>query len=341
MTSEAEELASQSGYSRFFLTNVQVAYSEKTQIFTTFGDNEVVYYFGKQPVQFNVSGLLFDSIENDWFSAWVSLYEGAMRGTRLAMNYELLELVLPNMRLVGTISSFSYSQDSSRDTDIPFNFTFIAKEFTPISAPIPEGQIQNLKGEMINWSIGRGGMDGWGAKLSVGSFGGFTEAIGGSLFGSLFGGGSAIDDFRKSIFSPIYGVITSIAKVVRSVTGSITALTRSYTNPVISILRDINNIFGQAVAIAKMVEGAINDVVSIPDRMAGSIAQELRRLKNNAGVLARIPENISQVMKRNWKNGRIKGGAAILSSGKKRNKSKAAVLKSGAPYNHRNGYVLT
>ena len=51
----------QRGYDRFLLTDFSVSYSEKTQIMTTFGDNEVVYYFGKNPVIINLSGVLVDS----------------------------------------------------------------------------------------------------------------------------------------------------------------------------------------------------------------------------------------------------------------------------------------
>ena len=46
------------GFSSFFLTDISMQHSEKAQILTTFGDNEVVYYFGKQPLIVNISGFL-------------------------------------------------------------------------------------------------------------------------------------------------------------------------------------------------------------------------------------------------------------------------------------------
>ena len=85
--------------------------------------NEVIYYFGRQPLIFNLTGVLIDSADNNWFVDWVKLYSEFFRGTQTAKNYELIKIVLPNMIITGTISAFSWQQDSSRDTDIPFSNT--------------------------------------------------------------------------------------------------------------------------------------------------------------------------------------------------------------------------
>ena len=125
----------QRGYDRFLLTDFNVSYSEKTQIMTTFGDNEVVYYFGKNPVIINLSGVLVDSLTNDWFGNFINLYNNFLRGTQLARNFEMLQLVLPNMTIVGSILSLSHQQTSTRDTDIPFSMQFYAKQIMMLPQP--------------------------------------------------------------------------------------------------------------------------------------------------------------------------------------------------------------
>lgn len=135
------------GYDRFLITSVACDMSEKVQISEVFGDGEVVYYFGRQPLVFNIGGLLIDSIDNNWFVEWIQIYSEFLRGSQAAKNYELIKIVLPNMTITGTISNFSWRQDSNRDTDIPFTFQFIAKIVQPNI--MPEGPMVNsnqLKG---------------------------------------------------------------------------------------------------------------------------------------------------------------------------------------------------
>lgn len=122
------------GYDKFLITGVSCGMTEKTQVTQVFGDNEVVYYFGRDPIVFNISGVLIDSPDNDWFAQWLKMYSEFLRGTQLAKNYELLKLVLPNMTITGTISGFNWNQDSNRDVDLPFSFQFIAKVVEPTTA---------------------------------------------------------------------------------------------------------------------------------------------------------------------------------------------------------------
>ena len=181
VSAELDQLLSTSekqGFTKFFLTGISTQYNEKTQILTTFGDNEVVYYFGKQPMMFNLTGLIFDSMENDWFSKFITLYQQVLRGTMLAKNFALVELVLPNMKLVGTISGLSHQQDSTRDTDVQFSMQFVAKEVEPLPVEIPTGT-GSLTGSLIDFKATRSGVGGWGYSLSSGSLGGgFMDTLG-------------------------------------------------------------------------------------------------------------------------------------------------------------------
>jgi hypothetical protein len=150
----AKKLLSQDpnyGFNDFFLTDVSVNIDEKVQIVQTFGDTEVVYYFGKAPVVFNLSGLLFDDMDNQWFTRFINAYSTVLRGTQLAANYEVLEFTLPNMIVVGSVMGMSYQQNSARDTDISFNLRIHAKELRAIPVQVP-GYAMSPNANMINFS---------------------------------------------------------------------------------------------------------------------------------------------------------------------------------------------
>lgn len=329
-------------FANFFLTNVSMNFGEKVQITQTFGDNEVVYYFGRQPMVLNMSGLLFDSLENDWLYRFLTLHQGVLRGTQLAKSFSLVEITFPNMVVTGTISELGIGQDAHRDVDIPFSMQFIAKSVLPLPAVMPTGTAtQNNVGSLIDFKANRKGVQGY--TLGSGGLGGgfmdtITSSVGsvGSALGGLSSAAKSVSDtlnsFRTSIFTPVFGIIASITKIVKSTTGTITSIISSFTNPVNQVLRDITNIATQASGIALMVENSINQAIQIPARTLINARNTLRSIKSSAGTISRVPENISETFKRLYGSGRIKRGAAVLSSGKARTKSKAAILTSGSPY---------
>lgn len=500
------------GFTDFLLTDVSVTYNEKAQINQTFGDTEVAYYFGKQPVLFSLSGVIVDDIDNGWFTQFFEAYMGFMRGTQLAQNYELLELELPNMMIVGSAMSFGYSQNSARETDVNFSMQVLAKSVIPIPATRPKtpvnnaavllnfgkaagfkdfisvAQINSLKskingifgavqnpfaststitssvrqlgslgdglgigalssfaavggGNMAN--LGLSGIGSLGSGLSgldsgltqnlpsVGSVGSFvngsavstlggiagmggpmaatlsssgilnslsgqiagidpTKAVasvglsstglggltsmagrmagglggvsgvsgmlgggaslpngadkfisGGGIGGGLFGGNStSIFGFKSSLFSPVYGILSSITKVVTSVTGSAASLISMFTNPVNTILRDIRGVAAQAIAVTKLVENSVSQLVNIPGRTINEFNSTIVALKNAAGVITRLPESISDTIKRLVMSGRISGSSAFLTSGGAYAGGKSALLNSGPPYTPKRGAFL-
>jgi len=120
------------GYASFLLTDIRGNLDEKVQVVEVFGDAEVAYYFGRQPITMQLSGMLIDSADNNWFIEWMEMYAHVLRGTQLARNYELVKIVTPNMSLIGTITRTSWSQNSARDVDIPFDFTILVKQIIPL-----------------------------------------------------------------------------------------------------------------------------------------------------------------------------------------------------------------
>jgi hypothetical protein len=405
------------GYNDFLLTDVSVKCDEKVQITQVFGDTEAVYYFGKAPIIFNLSGMLFDDLDNQWFTKFFDAYSSIMRGTKLAANYELLEITLPNMIIVGSVMSFGYSQNASRDTDIQFSMSVLAKEVRAIPVQVPKAPLSN-KANVIDFGkasafTGRPEINSVKEKLSEGydqikgklpvpdqdeSFGGYgsmstqmsaadyddeeagiaaatNAATGNTLFKDfaaeglkkakaqsallqtgiptppsvtsavgMFGGSgsdtigaiasgmgkvsSTLNSFRASLFSPIYGVLTEITRVIKERTGNISGIISSFTDPVNTILRDIKGIATVAVGVVTMVNNAFNKVSSVLQTLR-NIRDTITMLRNTIGVIARVPETIIASFKRLAHVGILNGGAAFLNA---HGSNKAALLNSGRPY---------
>lgn len=349
------ELTSKTGqtgqFKDFFLTNVQVAYDEKVQVMTTFGDNFVAYYFGRQPVVFNLSGIVFDTLDQDWFNKFFILYQTTLRGTQLARNFELVEIYLPNLRLVGTINSLQNSQDSSNDSTVTFSMQFLAKLVEPIAMPAITGSASfgALSGSFLNFNVGKGGAKGSGFSAVLQNAGtGVTEVFSeNSPLGSFGGIGTSVNEilkdvgsFNSSIFSPVYGIISSITKVVKSTTGDISGIISTFSAPVNTIIRDINNVTNQVAGVVSLVETSVNKAIQVPSRTFSNFNNSILSIKNTAGTILRVPETISQSLKRLKNMGRVSKGAAILGSNPHVAAKKIPLLNSGAPYTPQAPYRL-
>jgi hypothetical protein len=333
------------GYDKFLITGVACDLSEKVQISEVFGDGEVVYYFGRQPMIFNISGVLIDSPDNNWFTDWLKMYSDFLRGSQTAKNYELIKLVLPNMTLTGTISAFSWRQDSSRDVDIPFTFQFIAKLIEPKAATGPlinsnkvqgidfpkmtamtQSQINDLKGQVATLqgaiSDPRVSLRSRGAALSAlgtgvgGTFGtmllagnqslrGYQSSIEGwitqenNFFNSVRTAAlfqtvtSSLNGIRTNLFSPIYGILSSLTKLVTNTKNQVNNIFNALIDPVRNILRDITNISKEAIALVNLVNNSILDVGrNVTSQLRGvqsDFKVAIKSLKLAAGVIATAP----------------------------------------------------
>lgn len=364
-----DALLSEGGYSDFLLTNVDASFNEKIQVNEVFGDSEVVYYFGRSPIQFNLSGVVFDDVDNNWFYKFVVSYFSLLRGTQMAKNYQLARINLPNMTLVGTIMGISYSQDASRDTDIRFTMQFLAKSITPRHSLVPSEMLTNdaLKIDLENASsmerfteraeinslktkindakaflgstIGAAGskaeeiINGVGSTISgvIGEVRGFfSEATSGLL---------SIAELRANLIAPIYGVLTTLTKVVKSVTGDILSLINGPGAFVQGILKDVQSIANEAIALVNAIEGSIDSIIGAFEDSANDLRRTIQSIRNTAGAIARAPENISNIFKRLSRGGKKKGYIASLRSGRV-SRAKQALINSGTAYTPSSGATL-
>lgn len=377
LDSVANSLLSDTGYTDFLLTNVDVAFNEKVQVNEVFGDSEVVYYFGRSPVQFNFSGLLFDDVDNNWFYRFMVAYWGILRGTQMAKNHQLAQINLPNMTIVGTITGISYQQDASRDTDIRFNMQFLAKSIVPRPVLLPSellnndalklnikqaetpdrfqdvAAINNIKRSVENAkaylgsTIGKAeGFLGDVASEIEGFAGGVNSAIGGAIgaardfFDSSVGGFLSVASLRANLIAPVYGVLTTLTKVVKSITGQVLSFFNTGSSFIGDILKDIRSISNEAISLVNAIEGGINDLVGSFESGANDLRRTIQSLKNAVGAITRSPENISNIMKRLSKSGHKAGYIASLKSGR-RSAARVALINSGSSYNSGSGASLS
>lgn len=416
------------GYASFLLTDIQCQFEEKMQVTEVFGDSEVVYYFGRNPIQVEFGGVLIDSVDNNWFTQWMDMYAGVMRGTQLARNYELLQIVTPNMTLIGTINRTSWNQNSARDVDIPFRFSFLAKQVIPTpviptGAPLTSGastalgtssagsfttqsQITNQKSLLGNLqgviqnpmstvqqyasalnSTGSLGSTINSPMASAGSLtGAASSALGGLGLGSFTGGTSAtgtskagtaaapLDIFtnvssslagiRASLVSPVYGVITSLTKLVgagtlstkvasssasassgsaSSNTSSASGIFGSLSSTVGNIVRDVSSIAKQASSIVATATSGVKTAEGIlknaPAVLGAALNANLASVKSTAGIITSAPQSATSGLRNAVGDGIIPASTPFLNdkTGGSSESTPQALLNSGADYTPASG----
>lgn len=371
------------GYDDFLLTRVSCNMAEKLQVTETFGDGEVAYYFGHQPVIFDITGVLMDSPDNSWFTNWLRMYSSVLRGSQLAQNNELLRLVLPNMILVGTINSTNWAQDSANDVAVSFGFQFLAKRIEPTAA-ILENVAASQLGGLIDFNqasqyVSQQSLNSFKSQVArlqsavsdpnstVASLGsalsGLGEGIGGSigeLSSTLDGAALGVKDFvdnnafshslsgtaslfrtlsanlngiRAQLFSPIYGILTSLTRLVQNTTGDISSIFNSLLSPVRNTLRDITNISNQAIGLVNLANSSIRGIGrGITGQIGGTVAEfnlAMKSLGDAAGSVATSPLTAIQSVQDMFKSGTINSGAAFLQENTSASLSSSGVLAAG------------
>lgn len=353
-------------FSNFLLTNISFQMSEKVQVMSVFGDAEVAYFFGRQPMRMNLSGMLIDSPDNNWFVEFLTLYEKVLRGTRLAQNHELLQITLPNAVLIGSIDGVSYQQDASRDTDIPFSISVLVKQYIPKASDIAsvaedlskrnavfnKGMSKRTTTASINklrTKFGTGTVDP--AKVKLPGFLGDVAAGLGSAEKSLKSGtksatqggqqgvASVTDPvldslaaMRVQLVSPVFGIVSSITKVVKSTNDS-NGILGQLTSPIKNVLNEVTSIYNMGADIYKEVDAAGKTLKNLEKNLKktyknlfGNFKKNIKNINKTMGSASRRPVSGSTILmnsnrlksvnslKASLSGGVSKKGAAILSA---------------------------
>jgi len=369
----ASNMVSGDGYSKFLLTGVSGQFNEKVQVREVFGDGEVAYFFGRQPVYLSLSGILIDSPDNQWFTDWVRMYSEFFRGTQLAKNYELLKLVLPNMTAIGTVVGMAWNQDSSSDVDVGFTLQFLVQSIAP--NPVVSANMVNTNGvKLISFPKAAGFLDKAGinvlknqvtkaqltgafknpastladkagliAQLGQGvqSFQKSVDSVTSSVKGEVSdilasplvsSVGSTLNGIRSTLFSPIYGVLSSLTKLLTTVTSGAKTIFDAFVQPVRNTLRDITNIARQASALEGQVTRSIDGLGRYFGSQLSGVQTDYKAaitaIGRATGSVASVPGTALVGVSALHSGGAISGSTAFLKSNP-RSPFSRAVLKSG------------
>jgi hypothetical protein len=271
------------GYTSFLLTDVSCNLEEKLQIIEVFGDAEVSYYFGRQPIMFNLAGIVVDSVDNNWFIEWLEMYTHVMRGTELARRYELIKLVLPNMTLIGTMTRLSWNQNAARDVDIPFQCTFMAKQVIPQpvtlpNAPLTSNSLLNLSGvQDFLGQVGINDIKTASANDQIGnlintiqnpfsSVANYASALTGIGTG-VAGSSSIVGDVLNPVSNLFNGITNDIqgteAYLFGSVTSNLSGVRASLFSPVYGVLSSLTKLIATVGGVSSVLGSLSNPVRDI------------------------------------------------------------------------------
>lgn len=124
-----ELLPSGKGFTSMLITDVSYQFMEKTQINETFGDSITVYAFGSAPVVLNISGVVVDDLDNNWFVKLIHVYKDFIRATALAKHFEIARLDMPDASYIGSVLSLNLSKNSANDALVPFSMQFLVRNY--------------------------------------------------------------------------------------------------------------------------------------------------------------------------------------------------------------------
>lgn len=101
------------GWVDFWLQGMSVTYQERQQIQVAQNDAFVEYFFGSQPSQIQLQGLLLDTYQDDWYHNAVDAYYHILRGTVMARKRQRVSLrvydKIYQMSVAGMATSLSAS----------------------------------------------------------------------------------------------------------------------------------------------------------------------------------------------------------------------------------------
>ena len=117
------------GYIDFLLQQVQESYQEKIQIVDVLSDNYVSYCFGQNPPVFNYTGLLYNSLQDDWRAAFTVLYQEMLRATKLARQKQVVILSYDDVFVTGVLISMSQTLVAETQIAAAFNFSMLVKRY--------------------------------------------------------------------------------------------------------------------------------------------------------------------------------------------------------------------
>ncbi len=116
------------GYIDFLLQRAQEGFQEKYQVAEVQGDNYVTYFFGQKPPIFQYSGILLNTLQDDWRKAMTLMYLHLLRGTQLAQRKLVMAIAYDEMVVTGSMVNLSQVFTSDRQIAADFSFSILVKK---------------------------------------------------------------------------------------------------------------------------------------------------------------------------------------------------------------------
>lgn len=121
------------GYVDFFLTSANEPFQEIMQVDKVMADDYVAFFYGTQPPQFQYSGMLLNSLQDDQRGSFARAYQTMLRGTQMARRQTLARLRYDSVIVSGVIIAQQQTLNADNEMAVPFNFTFLVKEYVVIT----------------------------------------------------------------------------------------------------------------------------------------------------------------------------------------------------------------
>jgi hypothetical protein len=112
------------------MTQASEPFQEKVQIVETLSDNFVVYLFGQAAPQFQYSGVLLNTYQDDQRVWMMRLYRDILRGTQLARRRKLVRLRYDSVIVSGIFIAHQQALTGDQENAAQFSFTMIPMQYT-------------------------------------------------------------------------------------------------------------------------------------------------------------------------------------------------------------------
>jgi hypothetical protein len=121
------------GFIDFFLTSANESFQEVMQVDKVLADDYVAFFYGQSPPIFQYSGVLLNSMQDDFRSGFARAYLELLRGTQLARRGALARLRYDSVIVSGVMTAHQQTLQSDNELAVPFSFSFLVKDYTILS----------------------------------------------------------------------------------------------------------------------------------------------------------------------------------------------------------------
>lgn len=121
------------GYVDFFLTSANEPFREIMQVDKVMADDYVAFFYGTEPPQFQYSGMLLNSLQDDQRGSFARAYQSMLRGTQLARRGALARMRYDSVIVSGVMIAQQQTLNADNEMAVPFSFTFLVKEYVVIT----------------------------------------------------------------------------------------------------------------------------------------------------------------------------------------------------------------